>query len=409
MAIKQARYVLIFFFLIVLAPVLQAQTSWFLDPDSDETRFIQRLAWRGGEYALRYEVIIEREANGTWRSHLREFTTALFIEVSLAPGGYRFRVIPYDVLNKPGEGSRWMPVVVRLALQPELYDFAQDFVYDDNDPVLILNIDGNNLVPGAEIFLLDNEGTRFSPDQIDSGGEKNIRLFFARSLPESGDYEIIVRNPGGLEAKRGIFISFPEEEPELEVVPEPEIVSEPEVVPEPEVISEPEAEPESENKPESGEEEQDIPVPEKLFFVNSYIVWNPVLPLYGDLFNEGASSVSLGLNVIFKTPMRAYIGPEFTVTAYSFGIGMIAVGGNLLMQKRLADDKAGFNFRLGVSCIPPLDADINININMGSAFFVNIKYLYLEAGMEYIHSAGSLFPDNVLGSFRPCLGIGLQF
>ena len=68
----------------------------------------QRLTWEGDEYAMRYEVIIEKEEEGEYNSVLREFTEELFIEVSLSSGKYRCQIIPYDFLNEPIPVTEWM-------------------------------------------------------------------------------------------------------------------------------------------------------------------------------------------------------------------------------------------------------------------------------------------------------------
>ena len=73
----------------------------------------QRLTWVGDEYAMRYEVIIEQEAEGAYISVLREFTEESFIEVSLPAGKYRCQVIPYDFLNQPVPVTEWMNFEVR--------------------------------------------------------------------------------------------------------------------------------------------------------------------------------------------------------------------------------------------------------------------------------------------------------
>jgi len=101
------RYFLFIFitglFLIVPAS-LRAQ-----DRDSyAEPHFVQRLTWVGDEYAMRYEVIIEKEEDGKYKRVFQEFTTAFFIEVSLSSGKYRFQVIPYDLLNLPVPVTEWM-------------------------------------------------------------------------------------------------------------------------------------------------------------------------------------------------------------------------------------------------------------------------------------------------------------
>jgi hypothetical protein len=93
------------FFLTTLAPAWAQTVSHYT-----EHSFVQRLAWVGDEYAMRYEVIIEREREeeGEYNSVLREFTDAFFIEVSLPPGKYRYQVIPYDYLDQPVLASEWM-------------------------------------------------------------------------------------------------------------------------------------------------------------------------------------------------------------------------------------------------------------------------------------------------------------
>jgi hypothetical protein len=88
-----ARILIAFLFLVGFAP-LCAQN--------------QRLTWLGDEYAMRYEVIIEKEEAGEYSLFLREFTEESFVEVSLPSGKYRAQVIPYDFLNQPVPVTEWM-------------------------------------------------------------------------------------------------------------------------------------------------------------------------------------------------------------------------------------------------------------------------------------------------------------
>jgi len=66
-----------------------------------------RITWTKDNYALRYEVLIEREENEKYSNVLRQFTEEAFIFISLPPGSYRLRVIPYDFRDVPGVGSGW--------------------------------------------------------------------------------------------------------------------------------------------------------------------------------------------------------------------------------------------------------------------------------------------------------------
>ena len=70
-------------------------------------QIIQRFTWQGHDYALQYEVIIERDHDGMYRRLLRVFTEDPFIEVTLLPGSYRMRIVPYDFRDLPVQGTRW--------------------------------------------------------------------------------------------------------------------------------------------------------------------------------------------------------------------------------------------------------------------------------------------------------------
>jgi len=97
--------------LLITALCLTVSAS--LWAQNTEPHFVQRLTWVGDEYAMRYEVIIEKEEDGKYKSILQEFTTAFFIEVSLSPGKYRFQVIPYDFFNLPVPVTEWMDFEVK--------------------------------------------------------------------------------------------------------------------------------------------------------------------------------------------------------------------------------------------------------------------------------------------------------
>ena len=97
--------VLVFF----LAPFLCAQIEEG-NPAEDgaEPHYYRKISWTSDEYALRYEIVVEKETDGEYTEVLDEFTDTSFIELSLPQGQYRCRVIPYDYLDRPGEGSQWI-------------------------------------------------------------------------------------------------------------------------------------------------------------------------------------------------------------------------------------------------------------------------------------------------------------
>jgi len=80
-----------------------------------EQRYVQQLVWVGGNNTLKYEVVIEKNEDGKYITFLREFTEKPSLQVSLPLGKYRYRVIPYDYLEHPGEASDWENIEIKPA------------------------------------------------------------------------------------------------------------------------------------------------------------------------------------------------------------------------------------------------------------------------------------------------------
>jgi len=103
---------LIFLFFILFIPPLRAQSP---GGGYYEERYVQQLVWIGDQYTLKYEVVLERNEDGRYKTYLVEFTETPSIQVSLPSGKYRYRVIPYDYLENPGEASGWETIEVKPA------------------------------------------------------------------------------------------------------------------------------------------------------------------------------------------------------------------------------------------------------------------------------------------------------
>lgn len=176
-------------------------------------RFVQRLAWEGSANVYYYEVLIERaepgpaNANGStgetvYTEALREKIEQPFINCSLSAGSYRYRVTPYNFLEQPGESSAWAYFTVYAAYQPEISTISPGlFDLGGSDEKLYLEINGNNLDEKAEVFFyLAQGGGRIVPETVVTGaaGNKTI-LVFNKAQLASGFYDIVIRNPGGLE------------------------------------------------------------------------------------------------------------------------------------------------------------------------------------------------------------------
>jgi len=107
------RVLLIFLIFAGFVPLLHSQNT---DVEDDEPHYLQRLIWAGGEYALRYEVVLEREVNGRYRAYSRKSTETPFIEILLPLGKYRFQVTSFNILDKPEEVSQWIYIEALAAV-----------------------------------------------------------------------------------------------------------------------------------------------------------------------------------------------------------------------------------------------------------------------------------------------------
>ena len=420
---RSSRYIfLTALLLMALTPSLQSQVSgYFLDQSRADPRFIQRLAWAGDEYTLRYEVLVERNEATGFRHFLREFTTNRYIEVSLSPGNYRFRVIPYDYLDRPGNGTGWMPFEVHAAFNPELDDNPPVFFYSDRDAAYLLIISGRNMVLGAEMYLRGRNGVEIYPKEIRIYNDgKNAQLLFDRNRLISGDYEVIVRNPGGLQAsKAGIIVEYtrPEAVPEVVQVVVPEKPMEISVTESP--IEDTAAEPE----PEVTREPVEPIEKKKLIDVHLSAAWMPLFNIYGEQNQFSGSAPSPGgagirFGALYSGSSFLNIGLELAGSWYVFnadenpGQHVITGGLNVLARKFLPHSRMAITVRLGAGLSflpgnqdsPPLDQSFRTDMGVSFLVFAQ-KHLFLEAGLEYVH----FFSAEPSGCIRPWFGIGWQF
>ncbi|MDR2718658.1 MAG: hypothetical protein LBB89_11435 [Treponema sp.] len=171
--LKQALITLLFFF--SLAPSLGAQTGRRVT----EPLFIQRLAWVGDEFVFRYEVVIERKEKEEYRAFRKESTELPKIQVALPRGSYRYRVIPYDFFDQPGEASDWVIIedssIIVMSVE----------VRTEDDVFTLLPVNGQ-LFPGINGIIIKNpdeleteKGMLIVEKQKESGPgpEKQVEMF----------------------------------------------------------------------------------------------------------------------------------------------------------------------------------------------------------------------------------------
>ena len=371
---------------LCFADMLPGQNSNVTDTDS---RFVQRFSWQSVEYALQYEVIFEREINGIFHSAFSEFTEDSFIEVSLPPGRYRLRIIPYDVRNIPAEGTEWRIFDILPAWQPRFTNFSPAVVYLEEHAQHSLDVFGENFTQGSELYLQGPEQEIINPAQTIIQNSNHARLVFNYAQLTPGIYEIHIRNPGGLESViSGLRIAIPD--PDSQEIEQARIVLD----------------------TENEQIKKGLP-----FDIFASIAWAPFIPYYegeGGSFKNTPSTTGAAIRVGIITDKDFFdIYPGFDLAFSRYSVGeeqTINATLNLLAQKRI-NDAAAINFRLGIGFTYLSNLEIEAlsfqhnHTNLGLSFvWQAFAPLFFEAGIEYTN----YFTNYASGCFRPWIGFGFR-
>jgi len=369
---KLKRLMLTALFLCGLSAV-QAQTAnYFLDPDSETPRFIQRLTWSGGTYALHCEIIIEKEEESEFVNFLSKTTNSNYLDISLPPGNYRFRVIPYDILGKPSEGSQWKDFKVYNAVKPEIYKPEEELEYYNDNQGSKFEFSGKNFEPDAQVYFVNSKGEHIIPSEIiRSEDGSSLRVVFDKNQLVDGEYEVIIVNPGGLETSLGGI---------------------------------------------------DYKTYREKFGLMHYfasVSFMPSFQSYGEGFSSGGFLFHINgragiISCIFS---NNYIGMEFTVSKF-FKFSQdnqwdgFTTGFNMLFINWLPGRNASVNYRIGIGFdMEPMDLNY---VNLGVSFLYRIfQNFSIEGGVNFSNVLneridGVIKPSNA-GDLQPWVGVTFLF
>jgi hypothetical protein len=387
------------------AAILPAQEGdYVVVREGGRERFVQRLSWGHDELVYRYEVILEEARERGYTAILRENTEESYLSVSLPPGRYRYTVEVYNLLDKLEYTMDWVYFEVLRALRPAIRSFSpEEFFLDDSDAPLLLALRGQDIAEDADIMLrpLGRPDREIRPQKT-TADEGAILLAFEGGQFEPGDYELYVRNPGGLDASRSPLRMREKAQPDA---------------------------PEQEARTTGR-----APVRPDIGVSADYA---PLLRLYGSLFAPDVFESAIfplgAAGRIYALPLKGswgYLGAELGASwrrlkeqksAYTVSAQLLEARLSLLYQYRLPNRIMALNLRIGAGILLLQDFQFdygNGGDTLDSSYLTPAAGLsfqwfvagpfFIEAGAVYTHIL-SLNDASQPGCLQPVLGAGWQW
>ncbi len=173
---------------------------WFEEVEGDVV-FTQMLRWDPVPYCPFYDVVVQRQNNRGWETVNEARVEESEIEVQLTAGEYRYRLVVYNLLDKPAVTSEWFPFTILRARQPRVGGVSPDVIYFDEENTGLFSVSGRNLLAESVYRFRSIEplGRSYTGrlDRVEED-ERNAAVVFSLDDIEVGLYELEVENPGGL-------------------------------------------------------------------------------------------------------------------------------------------------------------------------------------------------------------------
>lgn len=182
-------------------PDMQEDSDFWFEEVEGDVVFTQMLRWDPVPYCPFYDVVVQRQNDRGWETVIENRTEQSELEVQLTAGEYRYRLVVYNLLDKPAVISEWFPFTILRAIQPRVGGVSPDVVYFDEENTDLFSVSGRNLLAESVYRFRSIE----SPGRFYTGrlgevddDERNAEVVFSLDDIEVGLYELEVENPGGL-------------------------------------------------------------------------------------------------------------------------------------------------------------------------------------------------------------------
>ncbi len=432
---------------------------------AQENRFKQKLEWEAEPYALEYKVEIKGASSS---SVSKEFITQnCYVEFSMAPGEYLYRVLAYDFLGREASCTEWETFTITKALQPKVNLKDVNVTVDGNSkrPVTI-PVDVASITDESTLVFVNTEtGEKIegiiNTSKAEDGSVSSSSVVFPNV--SIGEWKMVVTNPSGLStesepvsvspAGKKIVIgksSVKTSEDQSQIKPPVEVVhaveenvtdndqnddKEEKIEEKEEKLEEKKEEEIAEKKEERIEEVKE----KKPYVVQdiNLLVGMPIgFSLYDEYFNSLSNVIKMDWYVTAKIQWllvdinNIQIGPElsFSSLPFMYDNDSLSILTNTYLYQLNAvvkinlTDKIGINAKAGagVSTISVSSRDyVNADsfeqakwfgyvcAQCGVSFvWIPAKHFIVETGVDFTHI---FMPDVQAGIVEPYLTVGVRF
>ncbi len=170
---------------------------FFKYDDKKKPVFIQKISWEKSPYAVKYNFILKNSAGEVVTDQDVEVN---YIESSLPPGNYTYKVTAYNVLEQAEQDSGWIDLVIEKAFLPVILSLSTDTVYLEKnygDPIIIMGKEFTDKVR-VELKDLTNLNRPVIVGVIKDLKDFRLEVAFKKEDFIQGNYELRVINPGNI-------------------------------------------------------------------------------------------------------------------------------------------------------------------------------------------------------------------
>ena len=106
-----------------------AQTYYITEDEKGNQTIMQTFSWEQDENVFKYEFIMEHLVKGNWVEIEHQELTENKIDLSLAAGSYRYKILLYNYLGFLETETDWIEAEIIKAYQPKISSVSPQNLY----------------------------------------------------------------------------------------------------------------------------------------------------------------------------------------------------------------------------------------------------------------------------------------